>query len=66
MASQEKERLALKAEHRKESSLLARQQVADRLAVEEKLRAQTLDKKSQRVSSGLRRVKTWRRRKGQP
>ena len=53
MASQEKERLALKAEHRKESSLLARQQVADRLAVEEKLRAQTLDKKSQRVSSGL-------------
>ena len=53
MASQEKERLALKAEHRKESSVLARQQVADRLVIEEKFRAQTLDKKSQRVSRGL-------------
>ena len=53
MASQEKERLALKAEHRKESSVLARQQVADRLVIEEKFRAETLDKKSQRVSGGL-------------
>ena len=53
MASQEKERLALKAEHRKESSVLARQQVADRLVIEEKFRAEALDKNSQRVSRGL-------------
>ena len=53
MASQEKERLALKAEHRKEFSVLARQQVADRLVIEEKIRAQALDKQSQRVSKGL-------------
>ena len=51
--SQEKERLALKAEHRKETSVLARQQVADRLAVEEKIRAEALDKKAQCTSKGL-------------
>jgi len=53
MASQEKERLALKVEHRKEFSVLARQQVADRLVIEEKIRAEALDKQSQRVSKGL-------------
>ena len=51
--SQEKERLALNAEHRKETSVLARQQAADRLVIEEKFRAQALDKKSQRISRGL-------------
>jgi hypothetical protein len=47
--SQDKERLALEAEHRKETSLLARQQAAERLALEERWRAHALDKKAQRI-----------------
>jgi MobA/MobL family len=52
-ADQEKERLALKAEHRKENALLARQQAAERLALEERWRAYWLDKRAQHISVRL-------------
>lgn len=51
--SQEKERLALQAEHRTETTVLARQHVAERLAIYEKWRAQALDKQAQRVAVKL-------------
>ena len=51
--SQEKERNDLRTEHRKEISTLARQHVAERLGVQEKWLAQTLDKKAQRIMARL-------------
>ena len=51
--SQEKERNDLRTEHRKEISTLSRQHVAERLGVQEKWLAQTLDKKSHHIMARL-------------
>jgi hypothetical protein len=50
---QEKERLDLRSAHRKETSALARQHIAERLGVHEKWRARSLDKQANRIDARL-------------
>lgn len=50
---QEKDRLALRAAHREETSALARQHVVERLALEEKWRARDLARQANRLDARL-------------